>query len=314
MGVSVRGKRLLLAVMASWGGSETNGRSWRDVETLHSVEVMDVSARFYRNVEELYYKSMVMNQARVSQQLESPRAERQPTTIKPSPAPSSLPSTRPSPVPTNIPTRKPSFEPSTEPSISPTVDQYAPHIPLDPGPSYFNYDISPTALYGPGQLVAKQESGFFTTMIENNRWGAAQRPEFGYWDEFTAESGYGPWKQTLDIHQPWRNKCASGVLQSPIDLSTNGGTCQEHHEVRTLPGDSGLRGHFVKKIIESNKLRLVYQRRPCSNLTNVLCQEPDPPSADFPSGWAGYADAIHIDFKVPSEHTIKGERFDAGTP
>lgn len=41
------------------------------------------------------------------------------------------------------------------------------------------------------------------------------------------------------------------------------------------------------------------------------CAEPDPPVADFPNGWGGYADNMHVDFKIPSEHTIEGTRFDA---
>jgi Eukaryotic-type carbonic anhydrase len=43
----------------------------------------------------------------------------------------------------------------------------------------------------------------------------------------------------------------------------------------------------------------------------VACQEPDPPQADFPSGWSGMSDAMHVDIKVPGEHLIMGERFDA---
>lgn len=61
----------------------------------------------------------------------------------------------------------------------------------------------------------------------------------------------------------------------------------------------------IKKLIERNKLRLLYQRRPCRG-----CREPDPPLADFPHNWPGLIDLLHIDFKVPSEHTIYGERFD----
>jgi carbonic anhydrase len=55
---------------------------------------------------------------------------------------------------------------------------------------------------------------------------------------------------------------------------------------------------------------LKFQRRPCVNLTNPVCAEPDPPVADFPNDWGGYADLMHVDFKIPSEHTIEGERFD----
>jgi hypothetical protein len=42
-----------------------------------------------------------------------------------------------------------------------------------------------------------------------------------------------------------------------------------------------------------------------------MCQEPDPPYADFPNGWPGTVDALHIDFKVPAEHSIWAEKFDA---
>lgn len=72
-----------------------------------------------------------------------------------------------------------------------------------------------------------------------------------------------------------------------------------------------VRGDRVFKMIEPNKLRLIYQRRPCGDLRNVACQEPDPPHADFPNRWAGFADVTHIDFKVPAEHKINGVAYDA---
>ena len=46
-------------------------------------------------------------------------------------------------------------------------------------------------------------------------------------------------------------------------------------------------------------------------LENVACQEPDPPFADFPNGWRGDSDTMHVDIKVPAEHQIYGEQFDA---
>jgi Eukaryotic-type carbonic anhydrase len=67
----------------------------------------------------------------------------------------------------------------------------------------------------------------------------------------------------------------------------------------------------VLKLIQSNKLRLQFQRRNCADGESPECQEPDPPKADFPHGWGGYSDTMHIDFKIPSEHLIEGERFDA---
>jgi carbonic anhydrase len=72
-----------------------------------------------------------------------------------------------------------------------------------------------------------------------------------------------------------------------------------------------LNGNKIDKQIQSNKLRLLFTRRPCSDLSKVECQEPDPPSADFPNGWGGFADAMHVDIKVPAEHLLNGHRFDA---
>lgn len=63
-------------------------------------------------------------------------------------------------------------------------------------------------------------------------------------------------------------------------------------------------------MIEGNKLRLIYGRRPCQNYLLPECAEPNPPSSDFPNNWGGYSDIMHVDWKVPSEHTIYGERFD----
>ena len=72
-----------------------------------------------------------------------------------------------------------------------------------------------------------------------------------------------------------------------------------------------MSGQEVDKQIHHNKLRLKYQRRPCSDMEDPVCSEPDPPHADFPNNWGGFADLMHIDFKVPSEHMIEGQRYDA---
>lgn len=63
--------------------------------------------------------------------------------------------------------------------------------------------------------------------------------------------------------------------------------------------------------IMPNKLRLHFQRRPCREINLEECMEPDPPHADFPHNWGGFTDVIHVDFKIPSEHLVYGERFDA---
>ena len=41
------------------------------------------------------------------------------------------------------------------------------------------------------------------------------------------------------------------------------------------------------------------------------CNITSPPTADFPNNWGGHVDLLHVDFKIPSEHLIYGERFDA---
>jgi hypothetical protein len=72
-----------------------------------------------------------------------------------------------------------------------------------------------------------------------------------------------------------------------------------------------MTGASIQKQILPSKLRLLYQRRPCADVeNNPVCAEPDPPQADFPNGWGGFADLIHVDFKFPSEHRINGQSFD----
>jgi carbonic anhydrase len=215
------------------------------------------------------------------------------------------------------------------PTASPTRDLFANHIPpSQPEPWYFNYDTS--SRYGPGELAlyriplpttpntttSLSGSTILQVGVREDPWGQVQSPprEQNYWTEFT-DAGFGPYQGVLQIHDPTeRNMCAVGQQQSPIDVRPTNGVdsiCREEHQVRTLPGDYPIQHHHVEKRIESNKLRLVYPRRPCADLTKVECQEPDPPQADFPNGWGGFADVLHVDFKVPSEHVLEGERFDA---
>lgn len=53
----------------------------------------------------------------------------------------------------------------------------------------------------------------------------------------------------------------------------------------TQPGDFKISSTSIQKLIEPNKLRLKYQRRPCADVENPQCAEPDPPHADFPNNW-----------------------------
>ncbi len=79
-----------------------------------------------------------------------------------------------------------------------------------------------------------------------------------------------------------------------------------HALISIQPGDFKMNDHeFIEKQILPNKLRFKYWRRP----PGVL--EPDPPSIDLPFGWRNFADLLHIDVKIPSEHLIEGVRYPA---
>lgn len=275
-------------------------RSYRDIELVHAMSQPDPMRNLYI-------------QQRENGLLQKNLTELPPTTNTQDPRPPTAPLQAPTLYPAGSPSLDPSISPSLSPTTVPTIgDPYPPaNEPLDPEPWYFNYNTSDGAKYGPGTVgLAYQANGFFKAGIRNDNWGKASRPPNDYWLEFTGE-GFGPWKSVLDVHGPTQNKCSTGTLQSPIDVRENGASCREHHEVRSLPGDFQVSGRRVEKRIQSNKLRLVYERRPCSNLNVVACQEPDPPHADFPNGFGGFADVTHIDFKVESEHMIWNEKFDA---
>jgi carbonic anhydrase len=177
----------------------------------------------------------------------------------------------------------------------PSKDPYPQGIPAEERKGYFNYD--PAAYTGP----------LF--------WGKVGLPDNFYWTEFT-NNGTGTWKGILQERQPWEDDCRSGGRQSPIDVAVTHGICEEFHEIRDKPGIYKLTDSLVKKTIEPNKLRLTYPRRECHNVSHPwyaldpLCQMPSPPLGDFPNGWKGTGDVIHIDFKLPAEHTIEGEAFD----
>jgi carbonic anhydrase len=296
---------LLVFLEQSWA------RSWRDLELIQDLEPKDIAAVVYLNTQDLLQRSVLSES---STQLARERASTEkslPTTNAPSPSPLLVQSAKPSFRPSGSPTRPPTASPMSSPSIAPTSDPYKENEPpANPDKWYFNYDLSAASRFGPGKLGLIRENGAFTVDIENDQWGQVARPPDDYWTEFT-DNGFGPWKGTLQNHDPTKNICQTGNQQSPIDVRENGAVCYEHHQVRTLPGDFQVTGEHVAKRILSNKLQLVFQRRPCLNLSKTECQQPNPPHADFPHGWGGFADSTHIDFKVPSEHTIWNERFDA---
>ncbi|VEU38091.1 unnamed protein product [Pseudo-nitzschia multistriata] len=219
--------------------------------------------------------------------------------------------------------------------------------PLNPPLSYFNYDTSSDSRNGPGTLVVSYSThqNEFVSKYGNNAWADSYQPpppvdpniavamanrlsyetndsnsystSYYYWDEFGPEGyGFGPWKGTLTGRKlRTKNQCGNVGRQSPIDIRLTGVACLEHHQIRTRKGDFKLKQHRpehsnLKLSILPSKLRVWFQRRPCSDLENPVCSEPDPPHADFPHGWGGFADVLHVDFKFPAEHTIYGQTFD----
>ena len=61
-------------------------------------------------------------------------------------------------------------------------------------------------------------------------------------------------------------------------------------------------------------LRLQMKRRPCIDPNAPECIEGRPPIADYPrysSVITPYSDLLHLDIKIPGEHTLEGEEFDA---
>lgn len=205
------------------------------------------------------------------------RPSRSQSLVAPSITPSLMPSSEPSITPSITPSTEPTIAPSTEPTQTPPI-------------YYFNYDAS--SPYGPEQ------------------WARVATPN--YWNEFTRDDGFGPWQGKLNRYHPMKlNLCHTGHEQSPIDLRENRKGCDETHQVRSKPGDYTVPGEDVTPEIHSNKLRLIFARRPCADLSNVTCQEPDPPHADFPNGWRSTADATHLDVKIPAEHLLYSQVFDA---
>ena len=71
---------------------------------------------------------------------------------------------------------------------------------------------------------------------------------------------------------------------------------------------------YTKKLILPHKLSLVFSRRPCLDPDDLACDQGRPPLADYPdysSTTTPWSDMLNLDIKVPGEHTLEGEVFDA---
>ena len=287
---------LLLTLYVNW----IEARSWRDVQWLHDLDKVDDAGPAYL----AFIEKLLLNESQhavtpapsdvFSDESSAPSLMPSLTpSLFPSDGPTNVPSDSPTGFPSSLPSNQPSDIPSELPSVSPTQDPY----PLIIGPKegergYFNYDESTTSSYGPSM------------------WGYVRLPQSFYWDEF-GKRGYGPWKGTFRDRDFRKNVCDRGMKhQSPIDVFETMSGCNETHEIREHNGDFALSDTAVEKRIEANKLRIIFPRRPCADVNQTECQFPHPPWADFPNGFPGIADVIHIDLKIPSEHWLRGEQFD----
>ena len=220
----------------------------------------------------------------------------------PSEAPSSIPSDSPSSIPSDVPSIVPSQSPSQTPTASPTFKLLPVNpVPDDVDPTYFNYD--PTSRYGPHN---------WKIVDTTNSWLG----QFG-------KDGWGPWSGIRDERSDELTKMicnAPNGQQSPKDLRGLGWNCSSIHEIRTKCGVDPLASDVAyQKLILPHKLSIVAKGRPCLEvLENGYgideCRLNQPPMVDYPrysSEFVDYADMHHFDIKLPGEHTIEGEEFDA---
>lgn len=220
------------------------------------------------------------------------------------------PTTRSTLVPTASPT-------TAQPSSTPTIeDLYVPPnpVPDNPARSYFNYDLNDNR-FGP------------------NAWSNIDM-NGTYFKEF-GEDGFGVWQGHLREHvaDPTTNRCAQSGKQTPVDaIKTTGpeAECTAAHQIRPRvsyyafstgimskllwqPGTLPLTDEEIEKLIDPNSLRIKLNRRTCLDLENNDCLR-RPPLADFPnysSTGSQNSDLLHLDIKVPGEHHVRGEAFDA---
>lgn len=192
--------------------------------------------------------------------------------------------------------------------------------------------------YPPPMVPVSEAIALTNNMNSNNSNSKSNKMnhpyQYYYWDEFgpDGKGGFGPWKETLSTRNMRHgdnnnNQCGNVGQQSPIDVRMSGHACVETHQIRTRPGDfrinfnrtttdattSNNNIHQLNNVqlqILPSKLRIWFQRRPCPWIHNVVCAEPDPPHADFPHGWGGFADTVHVDFKFPAEHRINGQQYE----
>ena len=203
--------------------------------------------------------------------------------------PTGEPTLRPTLSPTVSPTERPTSRPVT---YAPTSHQWsALPEPDDPDEEYFNYSPKSRSSYGP------------------DSWGSltGDTREGEYWRQY---------KEWIDPDLD-KNSCNSGSdRQSPIDLSFDAvnAECLEYHQIKDKSGTVTIDDEYnVRFEILPNKLRINYRwdSAPMRDVDQGADQPYNIPSADIPKGWGIHLPVVHIDIKVPSEHTMNGKRYAA---
>lgn len=198
---------------------------------------------------------------------------------------------------TPAPTAAPTAALTSSPVDRPTTeeDHVPPNpVPRDPRKGYFNYDLRDNR-YGP------------------NKWRNVDTSDH-FLKELGTADGFGAWAGHLHKYDPVQNRCGwQPRTQSPKNVY---GTteCRAWHEIRTRCGNYEINDDRHEKQILPHKLSVRMFRRRCLDLDDVRCKYPRPPAADHPNyigETASLSDLLNYDIKIPGEHTVEGERFDA---
>lgn len=249
------------------------------------------------------FDSILSSASKVS---DSSRAQSTPTAspTRPSGQPTVTNSQQPSFIPSDGPSQLPSTAPSAAPTsvatLAPTPVPTEAYYPINPEPSsppnkYFNYN--PDSDYGPPRWGRVNTNDHWLREFTMNG--------FGVWDDFSSED------LTANVCNGPARK------QSPKDLISTT-PCLAEHEIRTKCARYPLSNDdFTEKNILPHKLSIAFKRRPCMVLDSDACLEDSPPMIDYPKYASGplniqsYSDMQYFDIKVPGEHTLGGESFDA---
>ena len=200
-------------------------------------------------------------------------------------------------------------------------------VPGCPGAGKMNVDYCISVKTRPvtgGLMTPPPPPGNGTMLIYEEADNDGPAPATGYgpsdWKSVNAretdEARYwGQYEEWIRPSLDW-NMCDGGYhsdRQSPIDLTYEGATaiCEEYHQIRSRKGSYALCDDRVVKFeILPTKLRINYHWETAGTVSGES-DTVEGPSADVPKSWGNQLPVLHIDVKIPSEHTIEGRRYAA---